>query len=756
MTDAVANKKVKLKGTIKKIIYPRAKNTDSDFIVAVFGNDRAEVIITGNVYGIREKEEIVIKGEWVEHKKYGQQVKIISWERPVPTSKAQAIELLSSDLIKGCGPKTAKLIVDALGDNAIDIIMAQKEACLTPIKGIGKNNASRIVASLSDNFGVQNIIKHLGQYGVTTNMAIKLHKMYQSNAVEIIKENPYELTNLSMVGFDRADIVAKNMGIADDSPYRCAAAMLHILREQDGHCYTNKNDLVQETLKLLNKTSSKNLTASNITHALNILDEKRRIRNDNDRIYLERIYNYEVDSALKLGELMTSPCRPIPVELVDKEIKHYHKIHGFILNDKQRQAIHETFRDNILIITGGPGTGKTATTKAIVFIYSRLYPHKKIALCAPTGRASQKLAEVVGHEASTIHKLLNWGSKEKEGSKAAKNANNPLEEDLIIIDETSMVDIELLSALLDATKAGTKLIFIGDSDQLPSVGPGAVIRDLINSPIPHVRLTEIYRQAKNSFIIENAHRVNNGEMIYTNPSRKDFFFIEKRDPDSTVKCILSCIKRLLEIGYKPQDILVLSPMKKGLAGTIAIGDAIKELVNPYSRKKKELIVGNKAFRVGDVIIQNQKNNVERGLYNGNMGVIVNIGPDIYTIIDGDTDPEIGLHCIINGDIVFLSRDDITEYDINTAYCITTHKSQGGQAKVVIAPVLTNHYIMLTRNILYTAMTRAEEMLILVGQKKAAYIAIKNVKPNMRRTNLAQRIENILKKNSHKQLFKTAW
>jgi len=739
------DKKIKLKGTIKKIIYPRAKNIDSDFIVAVFGNAGAEVVITGNVYGIREKEEIVIEGEWVKHKKYGRQVKIISWERPVPTSKAQAIELLSSDLIKGCGPKTAKLIADALGDNAIDIIMAQKEACLTPIRGIGKNNASRIVTSLSDNFGVQNIIKHLGQYGVTTNMAIKLHKMYQSNAIAIIKENPYELTNLSMVGFDRADIIAKNMGIADDSPYRCAAAILHILREQDGHCYTNKSDLVQETLKLLNKTSSKRLTGSNITHALNILDEKRRIRNDNNRIYLERIYNYEVDSALKLGELMTAPCRPIPVELVDKEIKHYHKIHRFILNDKQRQAIHETFRNNILIITGGPGTGKTATTKAIVYIFKKIFPHKKIALCAPTGRASQKLAEVVGHEANTIHKLLNWGSKEnKDENKALKNANNPLKEDLIIIDETSMADIELLSALLDATNPGTKLIFIGDSDQLPSVGPGAVIRDLINSPILHVRLTEIYRQAKNSFIIENAHRVNNGEMVYTNPSRKDFFFIEKPDPDSTVKCILVCIKRLMEQGYKSQDILVLSPMKKGLAGTVAIGEKIKELVNPHSSRKKELFVGNKAFRAGDIIIQNQKNNIDRGLYNGNMGIVLDIGPDIDTIIDGDTDPEIGLHCIINGDIVFLSRDDITEYDINTAYCITTHKSQGGQAKVVIAPVLTSHYIMLTRNILYTAITRAEEKLILVGQKKAAYIAIKNVKPNMRRTYLAERVKNILK------------
>lgn len=750
MGQSLEVEKVRLKGTIKKILFPRAKNIESDFIIAVLGNSDFEVTVKGSIYGVNEKEEIVVEGEWVEDKKYGLQFKVTGWERPIPTTKEQALELLSSGLIKGCGPKTARLIVDTLGDGAIETILQQKEACLLPIKGIGKKNAEKIAASLLQSYNVQNIIKHLAQYGVTVKMAIKLHKEYGSNAVPIIQRNPYELTNLSMVGFDRADTIARNMGVAEDSLYRCEAAVLHLMREYDGHCYAVKADLIKDCITMLNKRSTVEIKETSVQIALLSLSKNQKIVIDEDRVYLKHIYQQEMLMAQKVAELMTAKGPVVPKNKIVQEITRYQARNRLILNAKQQEAIYKIFAHNMLILTGGPGTGKTAVIKAIAHIYKQLFPSHKIALCAPTGRAGQNLTKAAGYEGKTVHRLLNWGIRKAEDGQLLpeqqeKDELNPLEEDLVIVDEMSMADIELASSLLRAIKPGGKILLVGDPDQLPSVGPGAVLRDLLSSPVPHVKLTEIYRQAKNSLIIENAHRINRGEMIYTIPGRKDFLFLERPNPESVQKTILACVKRLLEIGYSKEDILILSPIKKGTAGVLAIDEAAKTIVNPPHPRKKELVMGSKSFRVGDIIIQNQKNSVNKGLYNGNMGVIKDICVNPH---DEDSEEE-GLLCEIGGNEVFLSREDITEYDFTTGYCITTHKSQGGQAKVVIAPVITSHYVMLTRNILYTAITRAEDMMIMVGQKKALAMAIKNTAPNLRRTYLKERIEKFLQDKEKK-------
>jgi exodeoxyribonuclease V alpha subunit len=738
----MANNETKLRGTIKKILFPRAKTADSDFVIAVFGNDDFEVVIKGNIYGAVEKEEIIVEGEWVEDKKYGLQFKVNAWEKPIPSTKDQAYELLSSSLVKGCGSKTARLIVDTLGDGAIETILEQKEACLLPIKGISKKNAGKIVASLSENFNVQNIIKHLAQYGVTVKMAIKLHKEYGSNAVPIILRNPYELTNLSMVGFDRADIIARNMGIAEDSLYRCEAAVIHIMREQPGHCYVDKPDLIRECQALLNKRSAIEIESTLIEKAINNLS-RNKLQIEEDRVYLKQLYQLEKTLAQKVAELVFAKGPVMPRSKIARELIKYQARNKIFLNEKQQEAIYKIFENNVLLLTGGPGTGKTATIKAVVEIYRQVFPDHKIALCAPTGRASQNLSKIVEIEGKTIHRLLNWGARKTEDgtetTSIERDEANPLEEDFVIVDELSMADIELASCLFRALKTGGRILLVGDADQLPSVGPGAVLRDLLKSPVPSVRLTEIYRQAKNSLIVENAHRINNGQMICTVPGRKDFVFLERSDPQDVEETILACIKRLLEIGYKKEDILVLSPMKKGVAGVLSLNEKIKSLLNPPNSRKKELVVGSKSFRVGDIIIQNQRNDVNKGLYNGNMGLVKNIcvNPD-----DPESREE-GLLCEIWGNEIFLTREDITEYDFTTGYCITTHKSQGGQAKVVIAPVITNHYIMLTRNILYTAITRAEEMMIMVGQKKALAMAVKNTTPNLRKTFLSEKIEKYL-------------
>ena len=741
-----AKEKVRLKGTIKKILFPRPVTADTDFMIAILiGNGEVEVTVKGAMCGIHEKDEILIEGEWVNDKKYGMQVQVTGWERPIPTTKKQAIELLSSSLIKGCGPKTAKLIVEALGDGAIETILQQKEACLYRVKGISQKNATKIVVSLSDNFNVQNIIKHLAQYGVTVKMAIKLHKLYAGNSVPIVQANPYELANLSMVGFDQADTIALNMGVAENSSFRCQAAVLNIMKKYDGHCYTEKDELIRDSLLMLNKRSKKILSESDIESALYYLNKAQKVVDDSGRIYLKSIYEHERTAARRIYELVTAKGSVVPKARIDHEIIRYQTKNKIILNTKQQEVIYQLFESNILVLTGGPGTGKSAVIKAASYIYQQLFPADKKALCAPTGRASQHLTMLSGMRAKTVHRILNWGVKTKADDevsllKAKKDELNPLEEDLVIVDEWSMADIELASSLLRAIPQKGKVLFVGDPDQLPSVGPGAVLRDMIDSHVvPVVHLDEIYRQAKNSLITENAHRINRGEMIQTVQGRKDFIFLERPDAESVQKTILASVKQLLEIGYKIEDILVLSPMKKGAAGVIGLDEAVKALVNPASRQKKEVTIGNKSFRVGDLIIQNQKNSVDKDLYNGNMGILKAICLDP----TDEENKEEGLLCDIGGSEVFLSREDIVEFDFTTGYSITTHKSQGGQAKVVIAPVITNHYVMLTRNILYTAMTRAEEMMILIGQKKAVTMAIANTTPNLRRTFLSERIRKLV-------------
>ena len=753
LSSPLKTEAVRLKGTIKRILFPRPVKPDTDYMIAVLaGPSDIEVTIKGKMCGVHEKDELVIEGHWVNDKKYGLQVELSGWEKPVPTTKAQAITLLSSSIIKGCGPKTANLIVETLGDNAIEVIMRDGEACLFPIKGIGKKNAKKIVESLSENFNVQNIIKNLAQYGVTVAMAIKLHRLYKGNAVPVIQANPYELTNLSMVGFDDADGIAKKMGISEDSSFRCQAAILYVLRQYDGHCYTEKDDLITDVLNLLNKRSLiKTLGNEDIENALYFLSKASKIVIDFNRIYLKALYHYECTTARKIAELVTNPAPSISKARIAHEIVKYQAQNRIILNAKQQEAIYSFFSGNIMILTGGPGTGKTAVIKAIAHIYRQVYPDKELTLCAPTGRASQNLHKTSGFGAKTVHRVLNWGVKttadnELTPDKALKDELNPLEDDLIV-DEWSMADIELASSTLRAIPRGGKILLVGDPDQLPSVGPGAVLRDMISSQIvPRVHLDEVYRQAKNSQITANAYRVKEGRMIAIDSSHKDFVFIERPDAASTQKMILSCVRRLLEKGYRPEDILVLSPIKKGTAGVEALNDATRALVNPADKRKRELAIGTKLFRVGDVIIQNQRNSVAKNLYNGSMGTIKAICCDP----DEPESKEEGLLCDLWGEEVFLTRDDITEFDFTTGYSITIHKSQGGQAKVVISPVLTNHFIMLTRNNLLTAMTRAEEMMILVGQKKAVAMAIKNDTPNLRRTYLSERIRKCVSEEQEKQ------
>ncbi|MFD1362692.1 SF1B family DNA helicase RecD2 [Lentibacillus salinarum] len=710
-------------GTVSKIIY-----RNDDFLIARFSGDSQETTIKGSILGVKQGEKLTVYGNWEHHAKYGKQFAVTRWERPLPKTDEQAIAFLASPLIKGCGEKRAKQIVNHLGTNALERIADEGVSCLTAIKGIGEKKAQKIADSVISTFEVQKIIGKLLQYGISAKMAMKLYKEYGSNAVAVIEENPYKLTELNLVGFHKADEIAKNMGITPLSGFRINACVQFVLKEkcfQAGHCYLPEDELIEETLRCLNHNTDEKVTNNEVIQSISNLEEKR-IVNDNGFVYPKFLHEHEMNLSWKLAKMQGS-TRGKGVSSVVKHIKNYQKQHNVVLAEKQREAIRKLFEENLLILTGNPGTGKTTVVQAMIDIYKKVYKKDDIALCAPTGRASRKLAEVTGHAASTIHRLIGL----QPGEAPQYSEDNPLSEQLIIIDEMSMVDVRLASKLMAAIQKDAIVLFVGDADQLPSVNPGNVLKDMIEGGIPNVKLTEIFRQAQESQIVTNAHRINQGQSLLIDDSKNDFYFIQKEDPKKIAHMLVKSAVRFVELGYALEDILVLSPIKKGPIGTITLNEALQETLNPASSSKKEWKKGNTIFRQGDKVIQT-KNNYDKDVFNGDIGTIKDI-----TQIKSDDEIIDVMICDFMGEEVEYTKDQLNELQL--AYCITIHKSQGGQAPVVIIPVSTSHYIMLARNLIYTGMTRAEERMVFIGTKKAMHIAAGNNKVTQRNTKLAKRI-----------------
>ncbi|WP_028987640.1 SF1B family DNA helicase RecD2 [Thermicanus aegyptius] len=719
-------------GSITKVIF-----RSDDFLIARFLADE-EFTVTGPIIGIDKGEEITIHGEWVTHPKYGRQFKVEWHERPMPQTKDQIIAYLASPVVKGCGPKRAAQIVDHLGENALKIMMEQGESSIQGIKGIGKIKAQKIVDSVRQTYELQQIMMALLPFGITANLAIKAYKEYGSNTVAEIKRNPYVLTRLTGIGFLKADEIARKIGILPNSMARVMAGMEFVLFEKiynHGHCFIEEEKLVRDTLQILNHNvpdHENRVGDKDLNLALHYLEAKKRIAIEEKRVYPKKLYDYEMRVSLKLVSLLKAGVRDGEALSLETYIKEYQIKEKKVLAEKQKQAIRELFRNNVLILTGNPGTGKTTVTKAIIEVYRKIHPGAKIGLSAPTGRAARKLSEVTSLPALTIHRLINL----MPGGEPEFDFKNPLPFDLVIVDEVSMMDLELFAMLLDAIKRGTKLLLVGDADQLPSVNPGNVLHDLIEAGIPHVRLDEIFRQAQDSSIIVNAHRINKGKPILIDPAKDDFYFIEREEPEKIQETILKSVLRFVQKGYKKEDILVLSPMKKGVIGTLELNQALQEILNPPSPAKNELRYGQTIFRVGDTVIQ-RKNNYEKGPMNGDLGTI----KSIETIIDDDGNEEIVVECTFQDKQVKYTRDEMEQ--LSLAYSITVHKSQGGQAKIVIMPVSTSHYIMLARNIIYTGITRAEEKVVLIGTRKALQIAISNNKIVKRNTGLVEKLKEHL-------------
>jgi exodeoxyribonuclease V alpha subunit len=693
---------ITIEAVLEDYIY---KNEETGYSVASLSDGIKAV---GILPGIRSGEKLKLTGEYETHPKHGQQFKIESFSVIYPTTTVTITKYLGSGLIKGIGPATAEKIVEVFGENTLEIMDNETDKLLQ-VEGIGKKKLVQIKKSWQEQKAVKDIMLFLQSFDISPAYALKIYRTYGKDAIKIVQENPYQLTyDVWGIGFKIADTIGKSAGFNEDHPKRIKAGIIFVLNEasNDGHVYLPMQELVNKCSEILNVDLSDSLLLFREMEDYGLL----KILNDN--VYLLYYFRAERNIEHKISALYGGHSELTEKELNSVRLKSSHYSH------EQLEAIRNSLIHKILILTGGPGTGKTTALKGIIDSYK--YLNKKIMLAAPTGRAAKRMSEVIGFEAKTIHRLLEYNPQDQL---FARDEDNPLEADLLVIDEVSMIDTLLMNSLINAVTPNTTLVLVGDVDQLPSVGPGNILHDLIKSDkIPTAMLTKIFRQAEESKIVVNAHKINRGEFpALQNNETSDFFFIQEANnsliPDMIVEL---CTQRLpSKYGFDPmKDIQVLTPMYKGEAGA----DNLNSLLQSALNQNEVLITrGRKSYKIGDKVMQ-LRNNYEKDVFNGDIGLINSI----------DTEDQ-KLEIVFNGKRVsydFLDLDDIT-----LAYAITVHKSQGSEYPCVILPITTSHYIMLQRNLLYTAVTRASRMMIIAGSKQALQIAVANKKSRKRYTSL---------------------
>jgi len=735
------DEKITLEGTIEEIIF---RNETNGYVVCDIRCNRRLITTVGYMPFVNEGETVKVTGRWVTHPDYGEQLKVEFYEKKLPETVDAMERYLASGIIKGVGPATAKKIVEKFGDKAIDIVQLNPEK-LSEIKGISIEKALKIGQAFNEQRELKNVVMFLQEYGISPSYSAKIYKVFGDRTIEEIKKNPYRLADeIFGIGFKTADRIAKNLGIEPTSKYRICSGIKYVLSQAAaaGHTFLTDGMLLNYTAKLLE------IDIENIDDALIslVMDRAVYIENCEDcrRVYLASFYNAEINVSRKLLELACLSMK-YDIDGFNDRIEQMQQEDGIILADLQKEAIKAAMTSGVLVITGGPGTGKTTIIKTIIRLLGK--EGNKIALAAPTGRAAKRMTEATGFEAKTIHRLLEIGYVgDDEELVFQKNADDPVEADVVIIDEMSMMDILLMNHLLKALRPGTRLILVGDVNQLPSVGPGNVLKDIITSKlIKTVRLTEIFRQAQESMIVLNAHRVNRGEPPLMNVKDGDFYFITRNTGSSIVNTIVElCIKRLpATYGYDPmKHIQVLTPMKKGLTGVKNLNTELQKALNPPGKAKNEKVFRDCIFREGDRVMQIKNNYNLRwikssdlncdgtGVFNGDTGIIKHI----------DTEEQV---------LTVLFEDErIVEYDfsildeLELAYAVTVHKSQGSEFPVIIMPAFTGPSMLMTRNLLYTAITRAKELVVLVGDADVVIEMINNDRETLRYSGLAEKLQKL--------------
>lgn len=716
---------VSIEGTVEEIVF---RNESNGYVVAMLETEDDVVTIVGYIPIINMGDTLNVQGEWDYHSKFGQQLKVSTYEKVVPTTINGIQKYLSSGLIPGVGPKMAKKIVEHFKEQALDILQYNPER-LTEISGIGKKKAQVITEVFAEQRNLRNVIIFLQKYNISTGYAVKIYKQYGDDAIKVIEKNPYQLTEtIRGIGFKLADNIAINMGLEKSSTYRICAGIKFVLARYagSGHTFVPKDELIKSSIEILEVPQD--LVDEGVTKLAINQDIKMEEIDSQIRVYYMPFYIAETNVSKKLIELSRTKVDDIDMD-VDSEINKLQENDDLSFASQQKEAIKQALKNGLMILTGGPGTGKTTTINSIIKIFEKC--EKSVVLGAPTGRAAKRMSEATNREAKTIHRLLEYGYMDEELDMSfAKNEQEPLLSDVIIIDEVSMVDILLMNNLLKAVLPGTRLIFVGDVDQLPSVGAGNVLRDMISSAVLKVvKLDEIFRQAKESMIVVNAHKINKGEQPLLNVKDKDFFFMKRSISSQISDTIVElCAHRLPKFnGYDSlKDIQVLTPMKKGEVGVEALNIKLQESLNPPSKGKLEKKYADTLYRVGDKVMQ-IKNNYKikwkinnfgkfiegEGIFNGDFGYIVDIDDEksIVTIIFDENKQ------------VKYKYNQLDE--LKLAYATTIHKSQGSEFPVVIIPISWGPPMLLTRNLLYTAVTRSKSLVVLVGDKRYMDIMIEN-------------------------------
>ena len=722
------------------------RNDENGYSVVMARMGRSEITVVGVLPELTAGEQAVFSGEWVEHPQYGRQLKCSACQLQKPTTLLGIERYLGSGLIHGVGPSTAKLIVQHFGEETLTVLSEHPER-LQEVPKMGKKRWIQIAESFREQQQAREAMVFLQSYGIPANLSVKISRLYGERTPDVIRQNPYRLCeDLEGVGFLTADRIGTALGIAPDSEYRIQSAVKYVLRDAAasmGHVYLPRRELTLRAAQLLHVEEA--LCHRQIQQLALLRDVVLQGGDgEEERVYLPAFDAAEREVAQRLCELMAS-LAPVKSRGAHRDIDRFEKERGIRFSERQREAIISALEQGVLVITGGPGTGKTTIINCIIRLLSS---EGEVVLCAPTGRAAKRMTEATGYESKTIHRLLEYGGE--EGS-FARNQEKPIEGDCVIVDETSMVDLMLMRSLLRAIEPGTRLLLVGDADQLPSVGAGNVLGDILQSgAVPAVRLTDIFRQGETSRIVVNAHRINHGEMPLLNEKGTDFFFERKEGFGQTARTIVQLVTQRLPkfLGFAENErtaqavrnIQVLAPARKGECGVVALNTLLQTALNPPGPARPSLTYGETVFRLGDKVMQTRNDyQIEwrketasgwedgAGVFNGDVGFITQVDEEEHSLtVLFDEERE-----------VVYQSGQLENLDL--AYCLSVHKSQGSEFPVVVMPVAGGPPMLLTRNLFYTALTRARSLVVLVGREEVVRQMVENDHILRRYTTLTQRL-----------------
>jgi exodeoxyribonuclease V alpha subunit len=716
----------KLAGTIERITF---YNEENGYTVARFVPEGKSynVTVIGNLMGASVGESLALEGIWTNHPTHGRQFEIKRFTLQLPATIEGIRKYLGSGLIKGIGPVTAKRIVDHFGLDTLAVI-ENDIARLNEVGGVGAKRVDIIQRGWAEQKQIKEVMMFLSSHGVSTALAVKIYKQYGDAALNVLRNEPYRLArDIYGIGFLTADKIARALGMKEDDPARIEAGVRHVLSEfaDDGHVFAKHDELLQHAVEALG------VSAQQVDAALPRLQQGDEIVLEDEAVYLTPFRVAEVNVANRLYQLVnTQKSRLTDFSTVnwDNAFEWLASKSSITLTPKQQEAVRTALTSKVSILTGGPGTGKTTTVRAIIQLLKA--KQRTFKLAAPTGRAAKRLSEATGEQAQTLHRLLEF--KPFEGNKFLRDRDNPLDADLLIVDEVSMIDLLLMNALTKAVDLWSQILFVGDPDQLPSVGAGNVLKDMIASHFaPVVTLDVIFRQSETSLIVSNAHRINKGEMPLFSPAARDFFLFTENDAEQAANRVVEVLSTRIpnRFHFNPlQDVQVLSPMHRGIVGVGELNLRLQEALNPPAPGKREWRHGSRVFRVGDKVLQS-RNNYDKDVFNGDLGIIQEMDIEEQALTIDFDGRRVGYE--------FSELDELVH-----AFALSVHKAQGSEYRAVVIPMLTQHYLLLQRNLLYTAITRAKELVVIIGNTKAIAMAVRNNKIAQRNSHLADRLRSL--------------